>query len=106
MFFIGEELVGLDDPLKGKPAFSDAVHIDVAEVVAVAGLIEEGRIFSTGKTGGGEVIKVLWEGRVAELLEWFIGAPAETDGCAFKEAERGVEINGLHIGQVGRGFYG
>ena len=47
------------------------------------------------------MIEIFWEGRVPELFEWLIGASAKADGGAFEETEGRIEVDGLHVGQIG-----
>lgn len=83
-------MVSPDQPFQGEPVTCGFCNIDLAEVVTVAGLVEEWRVLCSRQTYGGKVIEVFWKGWVAELLEGFVGSSTQADGRAFEEAERGV----------------
>ena len=76
------------------------------KVASEASLAELRGILCARHALGRKAVGVARHAGMAELLERFRGAPAQAYVGGFEIAERGIEVNGRHIGQVRRRRYG
>ena len=80
----------------------DFIVGDLSEVATIALAIELRRIFRAGNAARSEREVVAFHVGVSIHLERFVGAATEAHRGCLEIACRGIEINRVHIGEVGR----
>ena len=82
-------------------AFPDFLVAHVAQVHAVAKLVQLGWILGSGNTARGEAVAVARHVGMPVDLEGEVGSSSQTDRSGLEIAGRGVQIDGLHVRQIG-----
>ena len=81
--------------------FPDFFITHIAQVYAVTKFVELGRILGSGNTARGEAVAVARHVGMPVDLEGEVGSSSQTDRSGLEIAGRGVQIDGLHVRQIG-----
>lgn len=99
--------VGVDEIAKVEAAGYDGVDGQAREVTSVAPAPFQRRVLGPGPRPGDErETAVARHLRMAVEGEGIVGAAPDADRRSLEEAERRIEVDGLHRFQVGRGSHG
>ena len=82
-------------------AFPDFFITHIAQVYAMTKFAQLGRILGSGDAAWGEAVAVARHVGMPVDLEGEVGSSSQTDRSGLEIAGRGVQIDGLHVRQIG-----